>query len=275
MDIVLGSTPGAFSAGELTYIVRPGFFTEYCSCGSTIADCPQWEPIFREWRLAMEHTAHGEITFDRYCALRHRFEGNKALHRTIWNRFFPSKDWKRYVMATEVLYDLIHEHTKASVIIDSSKVPSRMFLLARFTAVQGVHLCRSFKGVLNSEKKVVRADLTNGLEADSPPKSTSAVLRNWLLTNLACAITALFHPLRKIRFSSLMVNPLILRNLNPDLPIDLTSYHYKAEHMAAGNAIRMMPPQKFRTGHTTSFERLSVRDARIADRVDRLFRFWS
>ena len=49
LDIIIGSSPDIFSAGELTFITRDSIFEEYCSCGCLIKECPVWSKIVRIW----------------------------------------------------------------------------------------------------------------------------------------------------------------------------------------------------------------------------------
>ena len=42
LDIIIGSSPNIFSAGELTFITRDSIFEEYCSCNKLIKECNTW-----------------------------------------------------------------------------------------------------------------------------------------------------------------------------------------------------------------------------------------
>ena len=269
MDIVLGSTPDFFSAGELTYVIREGFFDEYCSCGQKIKECPLWSDVFKEWIDQMD------MEFSEYRVLRNKFEGNKAFLRVVKNHLWPSQEWKEYSKVTKLFYDLIYYHTSANLIIDSSKPSTRLFLLNGFAKVRGLHVCRSFAGVLNSEKKNVQIDLKNGIESASAPKPTMNVFRAWLLTNLTCAFAAIFMNIKRVKFDKFIDDPTILRRFNPALPVQLTDGLYKPEHMVAGNAIRLKPPQKIKKATKIKYDRLTKFQKGAAALIDRLFWFWS
>ena len=269
LDIVLGSTPNAFSAGEVSYIVRDGFLKEFCSCGEQIGACPQWKPIFDEWFAEMD------IAFGRYRALRATFEGNKATARVLWNLLVPSKSWKIYVRATEQLYDAIHAHTGATRIIDSSKPATRIALLRQFTQVRTIHLMRNFAGVLNSEKKDVKANIKRGIESNSPPKATRRVLASWLSTNASCTLFGLLYGAKRLAFKTFVARPDTLRRFNPDLAADLASATFSTDHMVAGNAIRMKRTHQLETGRISTYVRLSARERTLARLVDIVFWFWN
>lgn len=266
---MLGSTPKTLSAGEISYIVRDGFLKEYCSCGEQIGACPRWKPIFAEWLAEMD------ITFGRYRALRAKFEGNKATIRVLWNLIAPSNSWNTYIRATEQLYDAIHAHTGATRIIDSSKPATRLALLRQFTQVRAIHLMRNFAGVLNSEKKDVKADIKRGIEATSPPKATRRVLASWLSTNASCMLFGLLYGAKRLPFKSFVARPDTLRRFNPDLAVDLAAATFTTEHMVAGNAIRMKPAHRLETGRISTYARLSVRERILARIVDVVFWFWN
>lgn len=269
MDIVLGSTSDFFSAGELTYVIREGFFNEYCSCGYLIKECPLWSEVFKEWINQMD------MEFSEYRVLRNKFEGNKAFLRVVKNHFSPSQEWKEYSKATELFYDLIYSHTKAKVIIDSSKPATRLFLLDGIAKVRRLHVCRSFAGVLNSEKKDVHIDLENGVESASPPKPIVKVLKAWIQTNLACSLASLFFRVERVKFKNFIADPAILRRFNPELSENLTEEYFKPDHMLAGNAIRLKPPQKLKKGSKIKQNRITKSQKREAMLVDGIFWFWS
>ena len=194
IDIILGSTKGYFSAGELTYITRKGLKKEYCSCNELISDCEVWNKIFELWISNMN------ISFSKYSELRNCYEGNKYFFKVLFCYFFPSKNFNLYISNTKFLFEAIHTVTNASVIIDSSKVSSRALILNKIVPVSIIFLLRNFKGVLNSEKKNIKKDILNGIEMNSKPKKTLSVFKNWFITNLTCNISILFIKSQKLFF---------------------------------------------------------------------------
>ncbi len=113
----------------------------------------------------------------------------------------------------EYLYDAIYDHCGKPLIIDSSKQATRPFALTKFAEVQILHICRNFRGVLNSEKKNVVVDLKDGVEIASPPKRTSKVLLDWFISNLACACTILFFKGHRIHFRQWIVSQIYCCNI--------------------------------------------------------------
>ena len=248
LDLVVGSAEGACSCGELTHITRNHFFDEYCSCGCVIRECPFWSVVFKKWLAGENSGETNPFTLDEYRLLRDRFEGNKAFLRTVFRYVFRDDAFRRYVVATERLYDLIAAESGARVIVDSSKTASRAFLLASFCKVRVVHTCRNFRGVLNSERKDVKVDLKAGIEAASKPKRAKKVLLDWFLSNVMCSVSRIWFGGKKLHFRQWIRFPDLVRFVQPALKPGFEKGLFKAEHMVAGNAIRMKPPQKLRVG---------------------------
>lgn len=269
LDILFGSTPGAFSLGEMTHMVRPGFLEEYCSCNSTLDKCPFWSKVFDQWQ------AVSGTNWEEYRKLRHAFDNNKTYLRALVGSFFPSKAFRRYAYLTEILYDTIHQVSGATVLVDSSKSPARPLVLAHFAKVQLLHVRRNFTGVANSEQKDIKVDLAKGLETASPPKALHKVFADWLVTNLFCTLTSLRLRGRAIRFRKWISNPRSLQRVVNFSDVDLENGLFKPAHMLAGNAIRLRPPQRIEVRRNHSYERLSKRQLLFTKLIDRLFWFYS
>ena len=269
LDILLGSTPDAFSIGELTHLVRPGFLKEYCSCNTPIEECTFWSEVYERW--------HKKIHFspEEYRALRHAFDNNKTYFSALRGRFAPSAKFLRYAELTEALYDAIHEVSGAAVLIDSSKSPSRPLVLSHFAPVRLLHVKRNFSGVANSEQKDIRVDLSKGLEAASPPKALHKVFAGWLTTNLFCTLSSLLLGGESVHFRRWIARPRELQKIADFRSVDLEEGLFKPAHMIAGNAIRLKPPQRIEPRHRTSYGRLSPRQAALCAWVDRLFWFYA
>jgi len=269
LDIMLGSTEGFFSGGELAFITRDSIFEEYCSCGQLIPECEIWSEIIGRWE-ENRHMHYGE-----YQQLRLRFERNKTSAVALKNRFFPSKDFKRYCEATRNLFEAIRAVTGARVIIDSSKGPARIPVLHRISDVQVIHLCRDFKGVLNSAKKSSKKDIKAGIEADNPARSTTKTLLDWLLNNLLCEVFCLGVKSKKVLYKDYVQRPEHLQKIRPELEGLLERAPYTAPHMLAGNVIRLKRDLHIDPQIGFQYKRLNSGLFRMASFIDRLFWFWS
>jgi hypothetical protein len=269
LDILLGSSADAFSCGELTFINREGIADEFCSCNNRIGQCSFWSPVMKLW------SEKSTIPLTDYKKLRNQFEGNRSYLRVLKNQIFPSQIFRTYIESTELLYDTIYENCGTSFIIDSSKQATRPFVLTKFAEVQVLHICRNFRGVLNSEKKNVVVDLKDGIETPSPPKRTLKVLLDWLISNLTCACTALVFNGRRIHFRQWVVKPELLTKDCQFLGQDFHKKGLKADHMIAGNRIRLLPSQKLRTTLDTNYQRLTKSQHFFGKTIEILLPFWS
>jgi hypothetical protein len=269
LDIMLGSTEGFFSGGELTFITRDSIFEEYCSCGQLIPECEIWSEIIDRWEK------NRKVTYREYQQLRLRFERNKTSIVALKNRFFPSKDFKRYCEATREFFESIRAVTGARVIIDSSKGPARIPVLDRISDVQVIHLCRDFKGVLNSAKKSSKKDIKAGIEADNPARSTNKTLLDWLLNNLLCEIFCLGVKSKKVLYKDYVQRPELLQKVRPELDGLPERAPYTAPHMLAGNVIRLKKELRIDPQIGFQYKRLNSGQFKMASLIDRLFWFWS
>jgi len=269
LDIILGSSQNAQSCGEMTHITREFFFSEYCSCGNIIDSCDFWGDIIEAWKSNMD------CSFENYVKYRSKFEGNKNYFRSFINFYKPSSEFLEYIKATELLYDQIFRKSKKKIIIDSSKSASRVFLLKRFSKVRLIHVCRNFRGVLNSEKKNIIQDLEKGIEMNSMPKKSSKVLKDWFISNMFCSISRIFAFGKKLHFNTWLKTPMLLNNYLSLSDVDFVEDYFKAEHMIAGNSIRMKPPQKLRRNIPPNYERLSRRQLLFGFLVEKVTPFWS
>jgi hypothetical protein len=269
LDILLGSSPQSMSGGELMFITRTGIKEEFCSCGDPIGSCSFWSSVMSQWE------AKSSLCWTEYKSLRERFEGNKKYLRVLANSILPSAQFKKYVNATELLYDAIFDHCQKPYIIDSSKQSTRPFILSRFAEIQLLHVCRNFTGVLNSEKKNVVLNLDKGIEKASPPKRTLKVLMDWVISNLTGTITTIRFKGQKVHFRHWLNNPEILMDYCPFLTAGFHEQDLKASHMLAGNSIRLKPPQKLHRGTQSKFNRLTRRQLLFGRAIDFLDPFWS
>jgi hypothetical protein len=120
LDIIIGSSPKVFSAGELTFITRDSILEEYCSCGSLIQDCEVWSKIISIW------SKNSTISLEDYKKLRLKYERNKVTLRSLKNNWFPSKEFKQYCLTTQKLFSAIQNVTGKNVIVDSTNSPHRI-----------------------------------------------------------------------------------------------------------------------------------------------------
>ncbi len=268
LDIILGNGENCFSVGELSFIIRDGLEEEYCSCNIQIKSCEFWTEVFDLWSKSRISD------FKQYKRSRHKYERNATFLRTLMNSIFPTREFKVYKINTELLFDAIHKVSGANVIIDSSKSPQRIAVLRGNLNIKVIHLCREFKGVLNSAKHAMKKDIKKGIEADSNARRTSKTLVDWVLTNLLCSIFKIGVPTKKLKYKDYIQKPEKFKEFHPAFAKIVNQHSFSAEHMIAGNHIRLKKDIKIDPNLGFSYNRLSKRQLTLATWVDRIFWFW-
>ena len=188
LDIVLGNHPEIQSVGELRNLPYSGWAggratrSPYCSCGRTVAECPFWSAVRREWVARV-----GEEDARAYPALQSSFERYRSLPRLVLELLRgPSPEFRAYARLTGALFEAIRTASGKAVVVDSSKNPLRALTLSMAPGVDLhlVHLVRDARGVVSSRKKAFKKDHEAGLARDIEPQPAwnSAVF--WLLINL-------------------------------------------------------------------------------------------
>jgi hypothetical protein len=146
LDSLLGSFPGVFSAGEMTWFWQYGLRDGgRCSCGDTITTCPVWSAT-----LESAFGSVDAIDADRMVALRRRF----------WSGHLPLMIWPSYrkrglrrieefPSVVEKLYRSLARTVDAKLIVDSSKEPHYSYILRESTDldVYFLHLVRDPRAI--------------------------------------------------------------------------------------------------------------------------------
>ena len=267
LDIIIGSDSEAFSSGELNFICREGISKEYCSCGTKIGDCKVWVEIFSIWEKKRE------ISMNEFIFSRSKFERNKKVLVAFRNILSPTSEYLAYQAAVIQLFDAIHEVTKASVIVDSSKISLRIPIL-RPMGPKVLHICRNFTGVLNSAKKTYRKDLKGGVEQDIEARGSMKTLFDWLVNNFLTEILCLLVESKKVRYDRYTNPSMDLIEVEPILSRIERKEFYSAEHMLAGNKMRLEKAIKIIPDLGKNYNRLSRRQIYIGSWIDRFFWFW-
>ncbi len=152
LDRLLGQMEGSFSVGEMRDLWLRGVLeNRRCGCGSPFLECSFWTEVgaeaFGGWSRSQAADLH---------RLRTRYDRPWML--PVLALAAPSPlGLDRYADATATLYRAIARVSGASVIVDSTKIPSYAFLLRRVPAIdlRFVHLVRDSRGVVHSWKKSV------------------------------------------------------------------------------------------------------------------------
>ena len=140
LDATLGHTSSVESVGEL--VSGMSRFNAPCSCGLAMRDCSYWAEIRHRFELRAGRTwedAASKIA-------------SQAHVRNILSNFARNRDELREVAdITTHLAHSVSEVSGKSVMLDSSKTPSRaLFLVRQFPEARVIHLVRHPEAILAS-----------------------------------------------------------------------------------------------------------------------------
>lgn len=246
LDAVLGQHPDLVGAGELVQLHREGWqLNNYCSCGARGRDCPFWAEVRRLWcaRAGMESVAD-------YLALQRRYLRPASL-------LSPAKDWrggeaKRFLRATQAIYQALSEASGKAVIVDSSKLPLWGLVASRLPDIRlrAVHLVRDGRGVAHSLGKAYAQDPEAGVQMEIPARPVPRAALSWAYYNLLAEYVILSRriPAVRLRYEDLLAAPRAalarigaLVDTNFDAVADLVEAggSVAPAHAIAGNRLRM------------------------------------
>jgi hypothetical protein len=141
VDQILGAVDGWFSCGELRYLWR----NFLCSCGAPVFECALWAPVLEQTRngsrgvdpaaLAAVQQEHLDVT---------RLAAIARIARERRRASSGGSSLALYAQAMSDLYATISAATGARVVVDSSKLPTDLYLLSTLTSVDlyVLHLVR-------------------------------------------------------------------------------------------------------------------------------------
>lgn len=180
LEMILGNVPGFFSVGEVRYLwehLQQG--NVQCGCGALLAQCPFWSSVLN--RLQQEV----DLDFDRFADLSRQIDRTRNLFWLDGALYpFGKADFEAYVQLTQRLYKAIQQEVGDQVVIDSSKVPSHIYLLnaAADFDVRLLHLVRDARAVAYSWNKRRKRELAvTGKKEWMPKRSMYTAVAAWAL----------------------------------------------------------------------------------------------
>lgn len=249
LEMILGNVPGFFSIGEAR------FFWQYlqkddikCGCGNLIAECAFWSKVIK-------HLNNNTLVNFSDVAVR---AAKVDRTRNMLLRHFPKNLLQSsgdFAQAISYLYDAIWEKSGYQVIVDSSKVPSHLYLLLKKSCIdiRVIHLVRDGRAVAYSWSKRQKEELAvEQKKAQMPKKTALLALLVWMVENL---LTAQFKSKAKhyqvLRYEDFVKEPQIELQktlseleLDGDLSIlDTNSFYLPPTHSVGGNPIRFANSQ--------------------------------
>ena len=158
LERMLAELPGFVCVGEVREIWQRSLMENRpCGCGAAFRDCPFWIEVGR--------SAYGgwdRVDLQEVHRLRYRLDRGFGVPRLLSPA--TGADLRRYVGWLRPLYRAIAEVSGASVVIDSSKLPTHAMILRRIPDldVRLLHLVRDSRGVAWSWQKRVQSAVAEG-----------------------------------------------------------------------------------------------------------------
>ncbi|HYU86708.1 MAG TPA: sulfotransferase [Kribbellaceae bacterium] len=208
LDMMLGQLPGFVSAGEIRELWLRGRVEDRpCGCGASFHACPFWTKVGDE-----AYGGWDRLDIDRVLRVRYRVDrpwGAPRLHRAVRPERRP-EDIAFYADTLSRLYRAIRSVTGASVVIDSSKLPTHTMMLRCVPDldVRLLHLVRDSRGVAYSNQKVVLKDVTSGEPTLLPINGAlAASVRYTLYNGLTASLSRSGMPYLRMRYEDLIRSP--------------------------------------------------------------------
>lgn len=235
LEVLLTNSQGVEGTGELKHIFRDGFVRGVtCACGKPACECDLWSQVMEQGKWSRAESAE----------LARMFEAAES-HAHFPRVFFGAVSADvvdRYRDATGRILRAVRRGTGCSVVVDSSKYPSRALLLDRLFPGKVRVLCitRSARGLLAAFRKQN--------DGEQRPKSTWAASAYYLYV-LLC--------MRLVR-TKLKERCLVLRfeELSRDPDRVLEAIERWSGYSFANSRAKIAAGEWFRVGHIVTGNRL-------------------
>lgn len=252
----LSQLPNVCGVGESVYMWERGLVNnERCGCGQQFSECQFWNQVgiegFGGW---------DQVDAQRVAALRSQVDDVKFVPKMLVGRTGADFDHaaREYVSYYERLYQGVRRVSGCDVVVDSSKITSLVYLLARYADVDVsmAHIVRDPRAVAYSWTKLVQRPEVTSRTAYMPrysPTYMGALYSGHHL--LLEALRFREVPSITVRYEDFAESPLpTLRRISDFAGLDWresavagptpSTLRLDVVHTASGN------PSRFRTGDT-------------------------
>jgi hypothetical protein len=206
LERVLGTLPHTLASGE-TYrlFMDRGIPQKTCSCGQQLWDCSFWDGVLQQCFAGRDpHPVLQDI-----LTLHHALDHSRHLPKLFLESLNPTlqQQLSRYRDHLRVLYQGLAQQTGARVLIDSSKVPSRAFVLAGIPEfeVHVIHVVRDVRALVYAWQKKMQyiPDSRWDIQRYTPLQT----LGFWTTCNLFSECLAWKMPYLRIQYESFAQSP--------------------------------------------------------------------
>jgi hypothetical protein len=249
VDMILGQLHGFVSVGELRYIWQRGFLEDrLCGCGERFSACPFWVPVIGEAVGSSPNVDPHRVLAE--LRRRTRIRHLPRLLRDDTARFEPEDDLGRTIGS---LYRAVRDRSGASLIVDSSKLPSYGRVIDQITEIElsVLHLVRDPRATAYSwTRKRQLPDKPGQLMQQQKPAKSAALWYVWNWTTERLWARGAGRYLR-LRYEDFVHEPRhslerileLVDETGRDLPfVTDDSVELRPTHIVAGN------PSRFRHG---------------------------
>lgn len=254
LDRLLGQVEGFVSVGELRQLWKRGpTGNATCGCGRSFRECEFWERVGKEAFGGWDSADAEEL-----LRLRQTVDRGWTMPLLIAKRTVPGleADRARYGRALGVVYRAIAAVSDATVVVDSSKLPSYALILRRVPGIEMrlVHLVRDSRGVASSWQKRVVKDPGTG-EQMRTYHPWSAALRYDFYNGATSLLGWTGTPSLRVRYEDLTADPeavlrRVIGHIAPEIQPDLAFLQADRADLGVHHAIGGNP-MRFRRGVTT------------------------
>ena len=209
IERIMGELPGFVNVGELVFIWDRGVRNdERCGCGERFSECRFWQEVGEE-----AFGGWSKLNVDRAIELRMKVDRNRWVPHLAAGPLAPAafREARREYLADylDPLYSAIATVSGASVIVDSSKHTSYVYLLRHLWSIdlRVVHIVRNAYGVAHSwMKEVPRPEMDNTEAMPHYTSTKSASL--WTYHNSVLrGLRALGVPVQVVRYEDMLKDP--------------------------------------------------------------------
>lgn len=250
LDRMLGTIDDVVSMNEIYQFFHDGVENnDKCTCGERFRQCSFW-------RSVCEKVSNNKERMVYLAGLHDRFDHTKVLPQIALRRSLGTSipGLSEYLAWLKTLYTSIASLSQTNILVDSSKVPSRLYYLSLIPEfdVHAIHLVRDVRAVVNSWS---RTRHNPAKDEELTKINPSRVVSIWMARNLLAERVGTRIPYHRQNYEHLMMDPVenltkLAATIDPlrgkAIPFDSEGrLDFQPFHSIGGN------PDRFQSGMTS------------------------